>query len=250
MNDRAKETLGITIAALTLPVVMGSLGVLLLTLGPEPRDDRTRVANQGLINLVGVLAACTLVIIILVGITAWLVSVRRWRAHRHLSRELRAGANASWETLRTDANRVSSGAQNLIIDFFGTRRARREMIAALKLGRTDILRAVILGVVIILATAAATGLAHLSLQSVLRVSASDPKQHAELLALAGALCTNLRLVGWLGELWPVILIALAYRRGWKRLHSKKLCRKCDYNLHGNVSGRCPECGTRIPYARV
>jgi hypothetical protein len=25
-----------------------------------------------------------------------------------------------------------------------------------------------------------------------------------------------------------------------------LCRKCGYNLTGNVSGRCPECGTPVP----
>ncbi|MGD2107992.1 MAG: hypothetical protein PVI86_01245 [Phycisphaerae bacterium] len=24
------------------------------------------------------------------------------------------------------------------------------------------------------------------------------------------------------------------------------CAKCDYNLTGNVSGRCPECGWRLP----
>ncbi len=24
------------------------------------------------------------------------------------------------------------------------------------------------------------------------------------------------------------------------------CRKCGYNLTGNVSGRCPECGREVP----
>ena len=35
-----------------------------------------------------------------------------------------------------------------------------------------------------------------------------------------------------------------------RLLSPNLCRKCAYNLTGNVSGRCPECGTPIPQAAV
>lgn len=31
-----------------------------------------------------------------------------------------------------------------------------------------------------------------------------------------------------------------------RLLSTDSCRKCGYNLYGNVSGVCPECGTRVP----
>jgi hypothetical protein len=34
-----------------------------------------------------------------------------------------------------------------------------------------------------------------------------------------------------------------------RLLSPNLCRQCSYNLTGNVSGRCPECGTAIPRAQ-
>jgi hypothetical protein len=33
-----------------------------------------------------------------------------------------------------------------------------------------------------------------------------------------------------------------------RLLSPNLCRQCAYDLTGNVSGRCPECGTLIPRA--
>ncbi len=33
------------------------------------------------------------------------------------------------------------------------------------------------------------------------------------------------------------------RRRWRRSHGA--CIECGYNLHGNRSGRCPECGTRF-----
>jgi hypothetical protein len=35
-----------------------------------------------------------------------------------------------------------------------------------------------------------------------------------------------------------------------RLLSPNLCRQCAYDLTGNVSGRCPECGTPIPRAEA
>lgn len=35
-------------------------------------------------------------------------------------------------------------------------------------------------------------------------------------------------------------------RGRKKSEGSELCGQCDYNLTGNVSGMCPECGTRIP----
>lgn len=52
---------------------------------------------------------------------------------------------------------------------------------------------------------------------------------------------------------PILLIAAAYPiiafvRGPLRRHHRKrrnLCRNCGYNLTGNVSGNCSECGTRI-----
>ena len=33
-----------------------------------------------------------------------------------------------------------------------------------------------------------------------------------------------------------------------RILCSYLCRQCGYNLTGNVSGRCPECGTPVPAA--
>jgi len=37
------------------------------------------------------------------------------------------------------------------------------------------------------------------------------------------------------------------RRRWRRRFrlTHGLCLTCGYNLTGNVSGRCPECGERI-----
>ena len=54
------------------------------------------------------------------------------------------------------------------------------------------------------------------------------------------------------EMWFVFLVALApttilwcldwlHRQG----HPPRHCQKCGYNLTGNVSGICPECGTPI-----
>lgn len=71
--------------------------------------------------------------------------------------------------------------------------------------------------------------------------------------LAGALALGLpqhRYVPFLGDLgWPLLgqfvggacgaLIAFGFRRPTIRAGH---CRHCGYNLTGNVSGRCPECG--------
>ena len=32
---------------------------------------------------------------------------------------------------------------------------------------------------------------------------------------------------------------------WHARHGRGHCRKCGYNLTGNVSGRCPECGKKV-----
>ncbi len=55
------------------------------------------------------------------------------------------------------------------------------------------------------------------------------------------------------SMWTVLLIvaaypALAFIRGPLRRHRRRkrgLCLKCGYNLTGNTSGICPECGTKI-----
>ena len=50
-------------------------------------------------------------------------------------------------------------------------------------------------------------------------------------------------------LWPVLAVGVAitlllWRRD-ARLPGPGCCKRCGYNLTGNVSGRCPECGTVI-----
>lgn len=53
-------------------------------------------------------------------------------------------------------------------------------------------------------------------------------------------------------LWPVavgslvIAIVLAVRAGWFRRRLMSGCLNCHYDLRGNESGVCPECGTEIP----
>lgn len=44
----------------------------------------------------------------------------------------------------------------------------------------------------------------------------------------------------------VVLIAIGvYARMSKRRASSPLCHRCGYDLTGNVSGRCPECGGAV-----
>jgi len=55
------------------------------------------------------------------------------------------------------------------------------------------------------------------------------------------------------KLWPILLLlliypTLAFVRGPVRRHRRRkkgLCLHCGYNLTGNTSGACPECGERI-----
>jgi hypothetical protein len=46
------------------------------------------------------------------------------------------------------------------------------------------------------------------------------------------------------------LAAKLAKRRYARLHAHELCASCGYSLFGNVSGRCPECGTNIPLGGV
>lgn len=48
-------------------------------------------------------------------------------------------------------------------------------------------------------------------------------------------------------LWPLVAALVAgnvfwYWRDWRRRVRPGHCAKCGYNLTGNISGRCPECG--------
>jgi len=47
--------------------------------------------------------------------------------------------------------------------------------------------------------------------------------------------------------WPLIPIILQQVRGYTGL-PEGYCQKCGYNLTGNVSGKCPECGLDVPPA--
>jgi|GEM_PF-1555386 len=48
-----------------------------------------------------------------------------------------------------------------------------------------------------------------------------------------------------------LIVALAALRRWARLkRNPNACRKCFYDLTGNKSGNCPECGQSVPEMRV
>jgi hypothetical protein len=44
----------------------------------------------------------------------------------------------------------------------------------------------------------------------------------------------------------LMLVVAPIARIWKRPYPPGHCRRCGYDLTGNVSGRCPECGTPTP----
>jgi hypothetical protein len=50
-------------------------------------------------------------------------------------------------------------------------------------------------------------------------------------------------------LGAAILPAISLRRTWRRYHSRlsNHCRRCSYDLTGNTSGICPECGASIAF---
>jgi hypothetical protein len=76
---------------------------------------------------------------------------------------------------------------------------------------------------------------------------------ANLLAVSRSSQADTRLFWWLMQfaMFPFIAfivwrIVLARRQERRRM--KHLCMMCGYNLTGNLSGLCPECGSAIPDA--
>ena len=59
----------------------------------------------------------------------------------------------------------------------------------------------------------------------------------------GFLCGGLIILG--GAQWFLIIAGLNRLVGLRKDIMDGHCTKCGYNLTGNVSGVCPECGTRI-----
>ena len=60
--------------------------------------------------------------------------------------------------------------------------------------------------------------------------------------------TRFRVAAWV--LFVVLVVApgwLLVSPIWRRRHctSRGLCIECGYNLHGNTTGRCPECGAVV-----
>ena len=50
---------------------------------------------------------------------------------------------------------------------------------------------------------------------------------------------------WMPFLGIAITTALIRRTHLWRADRRGICRDCGYNLTGNVSGVCPECGTQL-----
>lgn len=56
-------------------------------------------------------------------------------------------------------------------------------------------------------------------------------------------CVGLYLPLWVLSLMFALFVGYLHRNGLRR--SVGHCRSCDYNLTGNTSGICPECGTPV-----
>ena len=58
--------------------------------------------------------------------------------------------------------------------------------------------------------------------------------------------------GYLPVVIPALVIMLLLLAAWqdRRRLPAGSCHKCGYNLHGNVSGRCPECGIPVSDSQV
>ncbi len=50
---------------------------------------------------------------------------------------------------------------------------------------------------------------------------------------------------WVLVAWTALLPALVLWKHMSRPRRPQTCSKCAYDLTGNISGTCPECGTRI-----
>ncbi len=93
-----------------------------------------------------------------------------------------------------------------------------------------------------------------------RVEAERFQRHR---AIVGSIAASLMIISTLHVIamtldsslehfpWPLaigvpLLVVLYDIRLRRTVHPPGYCLKCGYNLTGNVSGRCPECGTTIP----
>jgi len=54
----------------------------------------------------------------------------------------------------------------------------------------------------------------------------------------------LRFAG-LPIIWSLMLI-----HAYQVRHRQGFCRECGYDLTGNASGVCPECGTNVPHQTI
>lgn len=65
--------------------------------------------------------------------------------------------------------------------------------------------------------------------------------------IGGLLGSSVILIVFLGPVIGVLIAALLMKRiDRDHAYPPGTCRSCGYNLTGNVSGRCPECGQEIP----
>jgi hypothetical protein len=65
-------------------------------------------------------------------------------------------------------------------------------------------------------------------------------------AIGHAAMEVILIVVVLGIAWgiPIVLVVHSELRN-RHLHDAGLCKKCGYNLTGNVTGVCSECGTAV-----
>jgi hypothetical protein len=84
-----------------------------------------------------------------------------------------------------------------------------------------------------------------ALSSMLKPSRSFAGFQVTVVNAGGMTARDVRIPYWSLVLAAAVLPAVrAARRAFRR-PPPGLCRRCGYDLTGNVSGRCPECGTAV-----
>jgi hypothetical protein len=84
-----------------------------------------------------------------------------------------------------------------------------------------------------------------------RLSTKQSGLEASFLPVSRSSQADTKLFSWLMQLTMVpFIVFIVWRillmRRQERRRTKHLCMVCGYNLTGNLSGTCPECGSAIP----
>ncbi len=217
MRPKDAQDFVFTIAAFVAVLLVAV--TLPMALMPHPRPDDPN-AQKAYAETISAGMAC-LGPVVCVGFAALLFALLA-------SGMLSAGARAAQ---RQAANEFYSAAR------FGHLRW------ALRHCRRELLRWLVIGGIGGICSLTALLLAPFLLRSIFHAVGPGLPLAAELAAENAGLQQRLLAGGALWQLAPLFFVLRAVCLSWRQCQTRSFCRRCGYNLHGNVSGRCPECGT-------